>query len=322
MKKPLMIVGSLVLFSALLIGYGTYMSDTYADDGQREASVLIEHFETVWYSDVALLAGLRGDAQVSDKELKSLHAPYGYLLEWLDLLGPSVSVEILEHSKAVFLGARDFKAPVGLGAVRSRYCYVISSNGQREFDLRMRLAHVPVSAAARAPVWEWLARPAEGEPDQRHFYAAQVAHSFVVVSNNLKDLQTVVEKLSVSDQNAQSASHIRGWEIVSQKNLWGYRKYRHGEHGDQMAAGTSGVPTSAEILMFWCDMEKKTCVLRFLSHPDDEEFATRFTAGSVLPPLNRQGRGVWEVVIPFQGSELSVEHIFTVMWLMGVGIYL
>jgi hypothetical protein len=304
----------------------------------RAASVLFGQFETVFYANVDLLSSSGAYERVAKDDADNLRSPFGLLEEGLNVLGPNTSQEILSSSEAVLVGAKDFRAPSGLGPVRSQRCDVSILKGtilkRNEFDLHKYFHQPPAASVAGAPVWNWSAKLGEfGEEDPDRpssFYAAQIAGSYLLVSNNLEDLQATAKGLVSSENPEISLAGIRDWELVRQHKVWGYRRYRHSEVGvvDQVAAGMSVVTPDAkalvsvvtpatEALIFFADFEKKDSVLRLLSSDTNGDTAAKMSSGPYLPPLKFQARGVWETRIPLAGNEESFNRLCVVMQFLG-----
>jgi len=286
------------------------------------ASALFDRFETVFYTKQDIVSASGTYKGLSELESATLHYPFGLLPGALNSLGKQASAEILESGEAVLVGAKDFRAPVGLGQVRSQFCYVVILKSA--FELRKYFTTAPSVSAAGSPVWHWSAKLAEfgrGDPRLSSLYATQITETYLLISNRLVELQAVARRLSSSDQNLQTLAKLRDWEFISQHKLWGYRHYRHTGIVNPVAAGTSVVTSGAEALMFFADFEKKVGVLRLLSSVTDEGTPAKINAKAVLPPLKPRGPGVWETTVPLAGNEDSSERIFAVMYLFGFGIY-
>ena len=292
------------------------------------ASVLFERFETVFYSKSDLLSASQPYHQVSTQEANYLRFPFAYLSKGLDSAGKQISAEMLESAAAVFVGARDFQPPKGLGGVRSQRCYVVILGDHNAFQLQKYFHQAPQSSAAGSPVWKWSAKLGEfgeGDPKPSSLYSTQIGQSYVLVSNDLSELQTTADRLSSSNQDALVLAGIREWDTVRQHDIWGYRRYRHSGITDPVAAGMSDVTPAAESLIFFVDADKKVGVLRLLASDNstaDKINSAMASARSVFPPLKTSGGGASETMIPFAGDEATSERMFMVMGLFGFGIYL
>lgn len=310
-----------LLLAVVLSGCGQGMAKRNQES--RTASALFAQFETVFYSKADLVSGSDGHGQLSAQNVRLLGAPFAYLRGGLDSLGKSTAPEILGSSQAVFVGAKDFRPPQGLGGVQSKFCYVILGRGSIP-DLRKYFSTTPVSYTAGAPVWKWFAPPQEGHAKRYSFFMGQVQSSFILISNDLEELQTVANRLTSSDEDT-GITHIPEWELLSQHDYWGYRQYRHGDAVDREAAGLSDVTPSAKALMFLVDFQKKEGVLRLLA--SDKSTADKLNSAMrnsrvTLPPLEASNVGAWETVIPLADNERTIERMFIVMGFFGFGVYL
>lgn len=311
-----------ILLAYLLLGCGR--SGAEQNHESRAAAALFGEFETVFYSkrDLSSRAGVFG--QLSEKNAEELRAPFAYFLGAFYWMGKQVPAEILSNSAAVLMGAKDFQPPKGLGPVHSERCYVVVLRKWSTLDLRKYFNYGPVASAAGAPVWNWganLGEFGEGDPRASSLYGAVVANSYLIVSNNLAELQSIADKLtSPTDDSSQTLSRIREWELVSQHKLWGYRRYRHTGIVAGDASGMRDVTPSAEALLFFLDSKKKTCMLRLLA--SDSSTTEKINTWAVFPPLRSSGPGTWETTIPLANDEQTSDRMFYVFGLFGFPVYL
>lgn len=292
----------------------------------RAAAALLKRFETLFYSKAGLLSGSDPDSQVltMGRHDNPLPRPFLFFSEGLDSLGngKQSSAEILRNAEAVLVGAKDFRSPAGFGAVRSQRCYVVILRKGSTLDLKNHFGNTPVASAAGAPVWNWSAMLGEfGEDDPRpsSLYATQVAHLYLMVSNNLEELQKVAELLASPDAVTRTLDEIPEWEFVHQQKIWGYRIYRHTEVVDPGAAALSYVSASAKALILLVDLKRRTSVVRLLTAPADERTAASINERAVLPPLKPLTPGVWEAIIPLAGDFETRQRLVDILYLFGFG---
>lgn len=289
------------------------------------ASVLFGQFETVFYAKADLVSGSGGYKNLSPQDANTLRLPFAYLVGALDSLPDNASAGLLGSADAVLSGARDFHPPTGLGGVRSRFCYIVVLENSSTFELRKYFPQPPIASARGMTIWNWQVKLGEfGENDPRpsSLYATQVAQSYVLVSNDLEELQTIAERLASPGRDSPDLSGIREWASVSPHDVWGYRRYRHTGIADRIAAGMSGVTPGAEALIFFPDFERNAGVLRLLNSPADERTAANLNATAKLPPFRSTGAGAWETLIPFSSGEKTLEWMIGAMGLFGFGLYL
>ena len=311
-----------VLFTAAAILLSGCHQGMASSNQSQAAPILTDQFETVFYAKVDLLSGYGGYKRLSPRDANALRAPFAGLLYALEPLGKQVSTEVLRNSDAALVGAKDFRAPGGpppnLGAVQSSFCYILVLGNRSTFDISKVASKSGVMSSAENAVWKWSAPPTEGHSQPYTFYATQVAHSYLLISNSLDDVRAISPKLG--SNTAPNLSGFRDWESISQHDLWGYRRYRHNEVHDKEAAGTTFVTSTATALSFFADADKKTVVLRLFA--SDGSTAEKINARKELPLLKSVGEGSWEATIPLSGDEASVERVLIAMWLFGFGIYL
>ncbi len=309
----------LMLIAFLLSGCTKSSNNT---EQQRAALTLHDQFETVFYAKADLLSGSGGYKRLSQKDANALRGPFADLLYALNPLGEQVSTEVLRDSDAALVGAKDFRAPGGpppnLGSVQSNFCYILVLGNRSTFDISKVASKPGVVSSAENAVWKWSAPPTEGHSQPYTFYATQVAHSYLLISNSLDNVHAISPK--VGSNTAPNLSGFRDWESISQLDLWGYRRYRHKEVHDKEAAGMTEVTSTATALSFFADARKKTAVLRLFA--SDPSTAEKMNAQEGLPLLKSVGKDSWEATIPLSGDKASVERVLIAMGLFGFGIYL
>lgn len=294
------------------------------------ASALLDRFETVFYAKSEIVSTSKAYDGFSQFESATFHYPFSLLPGALHSLGETAFNEIFRGSEAVLVGAKDFRAPEGsdgLGQVRSQFCYVVILKGNSGVQLSKYFskAELPSTSAAAWPVWQWSAKLNEfGRDDPRptSLYFTEVEQSYLLVSNDLQDLQDIAGRLASSDHDVQSLSKVRDWDTITRHQFWGYRRYRHAGVINPVAAGTTGVTPGAEALTFSLDLDKRVGVIRLFSSLTDEGSAAKLNARAMLPPLKRASPGIWEAKILLSGDERSAQRMFGVMYLFGFGIYL
>jgi hypothetical protein len=304
--------------------FGCSLSMAEMNHESSAESVLFERFETVLYAKANALSSSGAYDHMAKDDAEVVRFPFTELLEGLKSLGRNTSTEILKNSDAVLLGAKDFRPPAGLGGVHSQRCYIVILRSRSGFDFRKYFHQEPALSVAGAPAWNWSAKLGEfGEEDPRpsSFYATQIASSYLLVSNNLEDLQVTAKGLISSENPGRILAGIPDWELVRQHKVWGYRRYRYSGVVDREAAGMSFIPPGVEALIFFVDFEKKVGVIRLLSSDISEDTAAKISAGAKLPPLKPQGAGVWEARIPLAGDEESSDRLIQAMELFGFGAY-
>lgn len=308
------VYGVPILFAILLSGCRGVANTN------RAAAVLFDQFESVFYAKAGLLTGSGGYKQLPGPIAGTLRIPFGDLLGGLNALGQQAPVEMLNDADAVLVGAKDFRPPAGLGGVQSQFCYVVVLRNRSAFDLG-KLAKKPGPiASAGGAVWKWVAKPTEGQHEPQTFYATQIAHSYLLISDDLGSLQWMVVRLSSANDSAPTLRKIPNWERLSQHDVWGYRRYQQAGIKYKDAAGMTDVTPTAEALSFFVDPEKKVGVLRLLA--SDDTTAKKINSAAKLPSLRPVSQGVWEASIPLLDNEASSEQMLATMWLYGFGLYL
>lgn len=143
---------------------------------QRAASVLLQQFETVAYSEADLLTAPQADSAEREVDsLKEMRLPFFEFLGGLESLRPSLSGKLAGRCKAVLAGAKAFTAPSGLGAVHSRRCYVGTLKDGSALKIVAEFSQTASELMDGRRVWTWSVPPSEGDAGPTEFYAAQIA---------------------------------------------------------------------------------------------------------------------------------------------------
>lgn len=309
----------LTLIGCLLSGCTKGVCDTVKQ--QRAASALFHQFETVFYANGGLLSGSGAYKGLSQQDANAFRAPFAYLLQGIDALGRPASSEILISIDAALVGAKDFRppnGPTGLGDVQSRFCYVIVLGMKSKLDLDEVANKSDAVSLAESSIWKWSTKGTEGHPEPHVFFARQLAHSYVLVSNSLEDLRAIGAELSTRSA-MPTLTGIIDWASFSKHGAWGYRTYRHNKGAHQDAAGTANVAPDAKALSLYLDLKQQTGVLRLYSPTDTT--AEKLNATRSLAPFKPAGSGTWEAIIPLSGNQKSSTLMFVAMSLFGFGVY-
>src|SRR5262249_52152126 len=183
-----------------------------------------------------------------------------------------------------------------------------------------------VSSAVGNPVWNWSANLQEfGENDPRasSLYVSEIAQSYLLVSNNLEQLQQIAARLRGSPQEAARAlNDVREWGEVSRHEFWGYRRYRHDRVSNKFAAGMTRVTPAMDALALYADPGEQTGVLRLFTTASDE--TTTENVAKMIDVFKPQGPGVWQAFVPLEnrGNDPRMKNLAQLTWLFGFGLAL
>jgi hypothetical protein len=303
-----------LLFAFLLVSWpsGAQTRESNA------AAALFEHFETVFHVTPDQLSGSR------DTDYGSfVGIPFAYLLAGLGAVDTQIPATILASSEAVLVGDKDYRLPNGLGRVGSTFCYVVVLQRRGAFDLAKHFNKPTVAAVAGNPVWDWSAMLGEfGENDLRpsSLYATQLGQSYLLVSNNLDELQGLARRLTSDNNGSKVLPGIREWQDVSQHRFWGYRRYHHPESAVERAAGgTREIAPTAEALIVYTDSKERKGVLRLLSSSTEDQTARNINSTKMIPALKPSGVRAWQTTFPLSDANPFPNTSFGVLWLFGLG---
>jgi hypothetical protein len=282
------------------------------------AAALFQRFETVFQSKTSLLAaaGPRDFVRV----------PFAFLLGSLEALDKRAPGEVLDNAEAVFVGSKDYTPPkAGLGMVRSMFCYIVVLRDKNELDIGRHFKR-PISSAFGGPVWHWSASLNEfGEDDPRpsSLYAVQIAQSYLLVSNNLKDLEYVAGGLRSSKANdSRVLARNPEWDEISEHKFWGYRRYRQGKVPNKFDPTTAKISPTTDALAVFADSSEGSGTLRLIGSSSDDKTAESLNATRDMAPFIPHSPGVWQATVPLSGDDKEQydrETIFFMRWLFGYG---
>jgi hypothetical protein len=135
---------------------GCYGGATLSKREDSVGTVLVREFETVIYAKAKFLTAGDGQERLPKEATSYLVHPFLYLHEGLRSLGQNVPADVLGQGEAVFVGAKDFRAPRGLGPVHSRRSYVVVLKRNTSLDLRTYFRDGATMTAV-GTVWRWEA---------------------------------------------------------------------------------------------------------------------------------------------------------------------
>ena len=322
MRHRVWVCGLLVLAAFLV--FENQMCAAEMKERESAALALFRQYETVFYADSSLLASTGTQDDLAKAGAAVMRTPYINLLEGLNSLSANASAEMLRNSESVLVGAREFGPPRGLGAVHSLRCYIILLRPHSRFDIRKYAHTTKVTATNGVEVLNWSANLNEfGEEDPRPsaFYATQISDSFVLIANDINDLQATALELSGKMDSEVSAQEIREWDIVSRHRIWGYRRYRHTGIVAPGAAATSFVTPKTDALISFVDFGKSSVTVRILGSSTFEDTAIKMRAIANVPDFKPIGAGILETSFPLALDATCSDRLIRIMFLFGFGAY-
>ena len=314
MKAPLRLRFLVPFVVFLFLGRG--MSNAETNDSHA-AAALFQRFETVFHSQTSLLTGSKGG--------DFIRAPFAFLLGSLEALEKQAPNEVLDNAEAVLVGTKDYSPPKsGLGMVRSTFCYILVLRDKSGLNVS-RYFKRPISSTSLGPVWHWsaaLEEFGEDHPRPSSLYAAQIAQSYVLVSNNLEEIEYLAASLrSSADDNSRVLARLHEWEEVGQHKFWGYRRFKQGRVPGKSDFTTSRISLTTDALTVYADSREGMGVLRVVSSSPDDKTAENLNAAEYMPRLAPRGPGIWQATIPLtqEDKQGDGDSIFLLCWLFGFG---
>jgi hypothetical protein len=105
----------------------------------RAALSLSEQFESVLFSKPQFVSEWDTNNSLPKDPAKNLRYPFAYLWLALDSLPTPAASKLLANTDAILVGAKDFRTPHGIGAVRSTRCYVATLRAEVQLICRTTL---------------------------------------------------------------------------------------------------------------------------------------------------------------------------------------
>jgi hypothetical protein len=298
---------------AQLKGYAGPTAETQA------ASALFKQFETVAYTKSDFLSKFddQGSATASEYDMR---LPFLSFLGGLMVLGPEAVMDLEKGYSAVLVGAKDFTAPEGIGAVSSNSCYVAILDGNKEPDLEHDFDKAKSELISGNQVWTWSAPPYEGHPKPTYFYAAQVAQRYFVMTNSHDDFLPVVRALSTSDSLLPTSMNALNWETYASQKYWVFRSIG----GGGLSADGSDTKELKEViaLTFYADADKNESFIRVLSSDKSMKSKPKVLPDSEMNRIEPQGAGIWQARIPLSAEGREDDPLFRVFSYFGFGVVL
>jgi hypothetical protein len=181
-------------------------------------------------------------------------------------------------------------------------------------------------------MWQWTAKLGEfgeGTLPKHEFseqastlYATMIKQSYLLVSNDVKELEALAEHLRSPKVETRVSALFPDWPELIQHDMCGYRRFHHDNSIDPMAAGTQDLPLGAESLTFALDAGRKTVVLRLSSNAQITEPAVaKLSSRYQLPVLSRTAGNIWESTMSLSDDQSSFNRTFFLSVLFGFGVY-
>jgi hypothetical protein len=292
------------------------VDNTKASAEAKAAAVLIPQFETVAKTSTDILSTVMSVPanQINNKMI--LRLPFVQLAAGLNALSPTALAHFETHYYAVFVGAKNFMPPEGLGMVSSQDCYIALLQGSEASTLSADFAKANRQQTNGEIVWTWSMPPYEGNPRSTTFYATEIGTSYLVLSNSWSDFEAVKNSLE---------SAAIPTPVMSPHDLNGLHMYKYWMRRSTHNEQTAGLPTLAKQvigLTFVADIDKNEGRLQaYLSEAVAAKDIARILPipglawfKTASPPL------AWEAVIPLEIGKAGQDALYQVFDYFGFGV--
>jgi hypothetical protein len=292
-------------------------------DREDVTDMLVQQFETVFVTDGKLLSAESSRRGTPAQVLM----PFAGLIRAVGERTSLAAYGLLHPGTVeyVAVGAKNFRPPVGLGAVLSDTCYVLRLSKKGSVDLQRSPPGPMVPGSAGPPVWSW--RADTDDQTSAVFYISQPLRDYIIVANNLEDLLRTHAHITEGRARQNNTRHLLNAHPkrlqIRRAPVWGYRAYRHGVSTDsKQASGLLEAGASARTLIFFANPEIHRAWLELTLAEDSEDAVAGLRRLRPLLAFERSRAGVWEAPVPLGSSAAEQERLFVAMSLFGFGVYL
>lgn len=288
------------------------------------AMALSEQFETVIYSNTNLIVNESSYKGGAGDDLHVFRNAFIYLQAALDSLSLPATDDALTNSDSIIVGAKNFRPPARFGTELSQRCYVVILKDRHSFNLsRHTTNNTPVSTEGEIRAWKWVAQVDGFEDGPSELYATQIGNSFLLVANDLQELQQVARRLqNLSTSEVTIKSGTSEWQKLLPYEMWGYRSYHKNTSTSHPSGGLIDVPKNAKSLTFFLDTQSKKLVLNLtVDEPIDESTIAKMYSSNRLPSPQLISANMWELVIPLSGNAESFRQMASIITLYGFAIF-
>jgi hypothetical protein len=289
---------------------------------QREmvmSQVFQSKFETVAYVRSPVLASWTSNSRW--KPESDLEAPYGPFLYALDRLGLDVRKQAVGGSKAVLLGAYDFRGPQGpppsLGPVESKACALFLMPGDVPGAL---LKALDAKAGPRINAeWSWEVEQ-ERRPSKKMWAAIGVPDALVLCNHAQGTGQVLADLVKASvRETVLFNEYLRS--KMARGEYWMVRQVRH-SGVDRTAAALNDIDSEVETIALLPGSRKGTCELVTLSTNQRESPLRALESKGLIPVAMQKNTGTWITEIELSSEPKDPDAMFSARYLLGFGTYL
>jgi hypothetical protein len=285
----------------------------------KAKAALFRQFDTILHVTPKLLedSPKKGDSE------RLVVGPFRYLKSALDQENRRARLAIFADTEAIFLGAKDYRPPNGLGNVISTRCYVMVLRVGTAPQLS-KLLGKGVNDTTGHTTWHWqaaLGEFGENEPRASSLYAAQIGGTFILLCNDQKELGTLTELLD-RPPTLPSSADSEAFSKLGGHDFWGYRRLRklRSTQPDFIFAGTPGLGSGAEGILLFLEQGKREAVLHLLTDKDGHHYSDKLSSLMTVPPARAIGPGEWEARFPLDSTGRYSDTAFQVLWIFGLGV--
>jgi hypothetical protein len=298
---------------------GGFVCSANTDSEMRAATVLLGRFESVARTNTDFLLNGFDDRGVQSDGMAGLRLPFLPMVAGLRRLGgPNTEHDIERNYTTVLVGAADFVSPEGLGAVSFRGCYIAVREHDARPDIATAFSQAKYELSQGEPVWTWSMPPYEGHPSVTMFYAAQVARSYFVLTNDRHDLEEIAKELSSGGLSSVPAA-VTDWTTLRTHQYWVHRSIRRSKTVDGSAAALTSMSSTVVEIALFSDMDGRGRLRVYDSDKSGKTTPKDFRASEVMR-FQPAGAGIWQATIPLTKDDAAGIALFQALYFFGFGV--
>ena len=259
----------------------------------------------------------RGPAAIA----RALRIPFSELRNGLEHVTKGRTREALAEGMVVLVGARDFRAPRGLGLAQFDFCYIVICKPSRHNCLGLdALDRSIVSETSETDVRRWRVPPSESRPDGVDFFLSQVDASYLIVTNNFGATREIMTQLA--SLVVPTGEEREEFEALGRFEYWARRSFDTKWSGAKRSLGTEDLGDRVRALLLLMHPEDGSGSFRLVSTNDDDPSAARLNARAPIPRFVHVQRGVWEAQVRGEAGDIAVSGLLAILGLLGFSVYL
>jgi hypothetical protein len=283
-------------------------------------SVLFKQFETVAYRGTTFS---KIDVDLKDSKGYELIS-FDELSVGLQALDPDAG-KSLDNSYVTFLvGAKDFgqepNGPEGVGIESSDKCYIgIAKDGNRP-NIVTSFRKAYADSIDGVHVWIWTIHSQKQSTPPKHYYAAQIADSYLEICNNRQDFQEAAKALTSAKGFHPELTQVFGWKTFTKYTSWTFRAFDKASVAEMTLVGHEAVTPDIEAIAYYHDIDSDDRWIQVFSSDTSMRTIPKILPASDLNGLRPQGSGIWQGRIASPSDKTNDDALYRLFAIFGFSV--